>query len=96
MVEIIVGEYFNGPQAIGERCFDILCCCDASHGVLEDMAADKSLSMPVRANALYMVDECDEGKFAESVKEDWDHPDLGEVYRWMTESNDDDEPKAGP
>ena len=82
LIERLDDEWFGGPQALGERVFDILVRCDESQRVMEDMAADKSLPMQRRVNALYMLYGCDEGELLmDDVLPDSDG--YGDVFRTM-------------
>lgn len=82
-VELVDGEHFSGPQGLGERCFDVLCCCyDRAERVLDEMAADRTLSMERRSNALYLLFECDDERLDES-SDLRDDPKIGDVYRSM-------------
>ena len=67
VVELVDGEHFSGPQGLGERCYDILCCCyERAERVLTDIATDSSQAMERRANALYMLNDCDDDALLEA------------------------------
>lgn len=84
MLELIDDEHFSGPQGLGERCFDILCCCfDTAIPVLENIVANKSQPIQRRANALYILNECDDYILEQNSKNFRDQSVEGEVYRWM-------------
>lgn len=84
LVELVDGEHFSGPQGLGERCFDVLCCCfETAERVLDDIASDKSLSMERRSNALYMLNECDDERLEEHREYYRGDSRLGDVYEWM-------------
>jgi hypothetical protein len=83
-IELIDGEHFSGPQGLGERCFDVLCCChDNATVVLNNVASDKSLPMERRANALYMLYQCNDDTLEENRKRFENDEQFGDVYRWM-------------
>jgi len=82
LVELVDEEHFSGPQGLGERCFDVLMCCDLSEGVLEEIASDRALPMERRANALYMLYGCDDGDLQDYAELAQDGR-LGDVYRAM-------------
>jgi hypothetical protein len=86
IVELVDGEHFSGPQGLGERCFDTLCCCfDKADSILYEIASDKRQPMERRANALYMLYECDDESLAEADVRLRDDPMMGDVYCWMSE-----------
>jgi len=56
LIELCDEGPFNGPTGLGERCYDILCCCfDAAESILDDIVRDESAPMERRANALLML-----------------------------------------
>jgi hypothetical protein len=80
LVERVDGEWFSGPDAMGERVLDLLLCCEASQDVMEAIARDTDQPMRRRMNALYLSFGCDDGELREA-RELADDPELGEVYR---------------
>jgi hypothetical protein len=88
IVELVDDEYFSGPDGLGERCFDVLCCCfERADSVLYDIAADSQQPMKRRANALYLLYECEDDELRELGERLRPDPRLGDVYRWMFETN---------
>ena len=84
MIELIDDEHFSGPQGLGERCFDILCCCfDTAAPILEDIVSDKLQPIQRRANALYILNECDDYVLEQNFKDFQGQFIEEEVYRWM-------------
>ncbi|HEX8069722.1 MAG TPA: DUF4365 domain-containing protein [Pyrinomonadaceae bacterium] len=84
LVELVDDEYFNGPDGLGERCFDILCCCfEKATDVLEEMACNKSLPMQRRINALYLLYECDREAIEEAFLQLCKNPNLVDVLAHM-------------
>ena len=65
---------------MGERLFDILCCCEESQAVMEEIAADGKQPMERRRNALFMSFDCDIQRLLDSHELAYD-PSLGDVYR---------------
>lgn len=54
-------EAFSGPQGLGERLFDVVCCCfETAELVFDRVAGDKTEPMHRRANALYLIYQCDD------------------------------------
>jgi hypothetical protein len=54
-------EAFQGPQGLGERLFDVICCCfDKASMVLDRVLRDPTAPMQRRMNALYLLYECDD------------------------------------
>ena len=82
LITRIDDEWFGGPDAIGERVFDLLVSCEESQQVMEDIAANRGLPMQRRINALYMIYACDDAELLD-YRELADNPDLGDVYRTM-------------
>lgn len=84
LVELCDDEGFRGPQGLGERLFDVLCCCfDTAERVLDDVACDKSQPMQRRANALYMLFECDDDAIEEIYKNPRENDRVRDVIDWM-------------
>lgn len=80
LIELTVGEYFNGPEGLGERCFDILgCSYKKAIDVLEELIRDTTVKIETRENALYLLYNCDEDEIIKS-KEKIFKDSLGEVY----------------
>ncbi len=82
LIERIDDEWFGGPDAFGERVFDLLVCCEESHRVMEDIAVSHDLPMQRRIKALYMMYGCDDAELLDD-RELADDPCLGDVYRTM-------------
>jgi hypothetical protein len=84
LVELVDDEYFNGPDGLGERCFDVLrCCSETSRVVLEEIASDKSLLMQRRVNALYLLYGCNDEAIEEAFLELSENPNLIDVLAYM-------------
>lgn len=84
LVELVDVEYFNGPQGLGERCFDVLrCCFETTKVVLEEIASDRSLPLQRRINALYLLFECNDNAIEESFEELCKNPNLIDVVAGM-------------
>lgn len=84
LVELIDDEHFSGPDGLGERCFDVLCCCfDKASDVLYSIAKDKDLPLVRRSNALYLLYECDDDNLQEAKVHLQNDADLADVYLWM-------------
>jgi hypothetical protein len=84
LVEIVDDEYFSGPKGLGERCFDVLCCCfEKATVVLQEIASDQSLPIQRRANALYLLYECNDEAIEESFSKLCKNPNLIDVLAWM-------------
>ncbi len=82
LIERIDNEWFGGPDAMGERVFDLLVCCEESQEVMDDIATDKGQPMQRRINALYMMYGCEDADLLD-YRELADDPSLGDVYRAM-------------
>ncbi len=86
LIELIDDEHFSGPQGLGERCFDVLCCCfERADTVLSQIASDTTQPMPRRANALYMLYECSDEMMQEAAREIRNRSDWGDIVEWMIE-----------
>ncbi len=56
LIELCDEGPFNGPEGLGERCYDILCCCfERAESVLYDIVTDQTAPMERRANTLVML-----------------------------------------
>lgn len=75
LIERIDDEWFGVPDAIGERIFDVLVCCEESQRVMENIAADRDLPMQRRIKALYMMYGCDDAELLD-YRELADDPQL--------------------
>ncbi|QDT47791.1 hypothetical protein Pan258_18280 [Symmachiella dynata] len=82
LIERTVDEAFHGPQAIGERVFDLLACSDRGQRVLEEVASNQDCPMERRISALYMLYGCDDSELLD-YRELATDPALGDVYREM-------------
>lgn len=80
LIERIDDEGFAGPDAMGERVFDLLACCERSRSIMDEIAANKDQPMQRRINALYLSFDCDDEELSNS-RELADDPSLGDVYR---------------
>ena len=83
IIELVDDEDFHGPQALGERCFDVLCCSDRAQRILNEIASDKSQPIARRANCLFMELECDDEELAESADDYRRDPTITDVIDWM-------------
>ncbi len=86
LIERIDGEWFSGPNAMGERVRDLLECCEESQSVMEEIAADADQPMLRRINALYLSFGCDDEELV-GARELADDPKLGAVYRAIFSGN---------
>lgn len=57
LIELVDKEHFNGPDALGERCYDVMGCCspDIAIKVLKEIIRDNSLYINRRFNALLLL-----------------------------------------
>jgi hypothetical protein len=77
-------EAFGGPQGLGERLFDVICCCfETAEKILDRVAGDKAEPMHRRANALYLLFECDHGELEEEKDRLLQDTSLQDVVAWM-------------
>lgn len=84
LLELCDDEGFGGPQGLGERLFDVLCCCfDTAERILDDVARDKSQPMQRRANALYLLFECDDDAIEEVHNNPRENDPVRDVIDWM-------------
>jgi hypothetical protein len=84
LLELCDEEDFNGPQGLGERLFDVICCCfDLASGVLDKVLRDPTVPMRRRANALYLLFECDDEELAEAQQRLEADLEISSVIEWM-------------
>jgi hypothetical protein len=83
IIELVDDEDFHGPQALGERCFDVLCCSNRSQRILNEIVADKSQPMVRRANCFYMELECNDEELEEGANDYRSDPTISDVIEWM-------------
>lgn len=84
LLELCDDEAFHGPQGLGERFFDVISCCfDTASHVLENVLRDPAQPIHRRANALYLLYECDEDTLEEAYTELMQDTAIREVVEWM-------------
>jgi hypothetical protein len=83
IIELVDDEDFHGPRALGERCFDVLCCSDRAQRILSEVASDKDQPIVRRANCLYMELQCDDDELEESAANFRKDPNIADVIDWM-------------
>jgi len=83
VIELVDDEEFHGPDALGERCFDILCCSELAQTILWKIASDKAEPMIRRANCIYMIYECDYEAVEEAAVELGVDSEIADVVAWL-------------
>jgi Domain of unknown function (DUF4365) len=70
-LELCDDESFHGPQGLGERLSDVLgCCFELADSVLDAVARDPSQPMARRINAVYLLCECDDDIYRDTMLTD--------------------------
>jgi hypothetical protein len=82
LVERVDDESFGGPDALGERVYDLLACCSEAQDVVHEIAVDRAQPLARRIKALYMLYGCDDGELLDH-RELADDLQVGDVYRAM-------------
>lgn len=83
LIELCDGETFNGPTGLGERCYDILCCCfEIAEPILEEIVYNTSLPMERRANALLMLNGGCQWELL-SMSEDLMEENFRDIVIWL-------------
>ncbi len=60
---LVDNDNFSGPMGLGERLYDIICCCfDNVENILVNTALDKKEPLQRRINALYLLYDCDDNQ----------------------------------
>ena len=94
LIERVDDELFGGPDAFGERVFDLLACSSEAPAVMHEIAVDRTQSLARRIKALYMLYGCDDAQLLDH-RELANDLQVGDIYRAMyseeLESNDDGE-----
>ena len=84
LVDLVDGEEFSGPHGLGERGYDVLCCCyDRAQSILDSVACDRTADVGRRASALYLLYDCSDEALlgaSESLSED---PCMEQVLQYM-------------
>ena len=76
IIRLVDEEHFGGPAALGERCFDVICCLSNPLCVPSRLFADDANSIQTRANCLYMIFECKDEYVEEAFNSgDYQHKD---------------------
>lgn len=84
LLSICDDEAFAGPQGLGERLFDVICCCfETAEKVLDRVVRDKAEPMQRRANALYLLFECDDAELADARGRLLEDDSIRDVVEWM-------------
>jgi len=83
MLALCDDEAFRGPNALGERLFDVTCCCDDSIRVFDRISEDKTEPIRRRANALYISLDCDDERLEEAKADLLGNSGVGDVVAWM-------------
>lgn len=84
LLELCDDEAFHGPRGLGERLSDVICCCfDTAERVLEAVAADRTQPMQRRANALYLLFQCDDDELNAAKDNLRSDTKLTDVIDWM-------------
>ncbi len=83
VVNLVEGEYWNGPEGLGERAIDVLGCNDNSLIILEGILHDTNYSIELRAFCLYVLYDCDEELIAGN-KAELKKLNLKEVYDYIS------------
>jgi Domain of unknown function (DUF4365) len=75
---------FRGPQGLGGRLFDVICCCfETAEKVLDRVVADKNQPIRRRANALDLLFECDDDALEDAKDRLLEDADIRDVVQWM-------------
>jgi len=95
LLELCDDEDFHGPQGLGERLFDVIGCCPATASeAMERVVRDPSAPMQRRANALYLLYQCDEGELEEARSDLLKDAEIRNVVEWIFSRCDENaEPK---
>lgn len=82
---LVDNECFSGPIGLGERLYDIICCCfDNVENILIKTAADKTEPIKRRNNALYMLYDCDDDQIENDfVKGTYDKK-YEDLFKYLT------------
>jgi hypothetical protein len=96
LLELCDEEAFRGPQGLGERLFDVICCCfDTASRVLDRVSRDHAAPIQRRANALYLLYECDDGELEDARADLRKEPEIRDVVEWMfSPAEEQAEPRA--
>jgi hypothetical protein len=90
LLKLVDDESFQGPRALGERLYDIIACSECAESVLLEVVNNDSLPMRRRANALYLLYDCNEDFLFVYHNDLKDEPIIGKIVTWMFENARDD------
>jgi hypothetical protein len=91
LLELCDDEAFHGSQGLGERLFDVICCCfDRASRVLESVLRDHTQPIHRRANALFLLYECDDGELEDAQHDLLNDTEIREVIKWMFSPSEDE------
>lgn len=97
LLELCDDEAFRGPQGLGERMFEVICCCfDTASRVLDRVSRDPATPIQRRANALNLLYECDDEMLDDARSDLLKRSEICDVAAWMfSPSEEQTEDKSG-
>lgn len=92
IISLTDNEDFHGPEALGERVFDIVCCIgELAMNLLEEIMQDPTQEMIRRGNCMYLFYGCDGDLIIEHKEHLLENIYTRKVYKHLIK--DDDEPE---
>lgn len=96
LLQLCDDEAFRGPQGLGERLFDVTCCCfDTASRALDQVSRNPLEPMQRRANALYLLHECDDGELEDARADLLKEPEIRDVVEWMFSASEEQAESKG-
>jgi hypothetical protein len=85
IIELVSGEPWSGPQALGERAFDVLTCSDEGIDAVNKVLGDVNCSLEIRAFCLLLLNGFNEEEIIESgICED--DEEITPVLNWIRDN----------
>lgn len=87
IIELVEGEYWNGPEGLGERALDVLSCNEKAFSIAKKVMMDIEKPIEIRAFCMYFLNQGDEEWMIENKKDFTINKELEEVYNWLFKEN---------
>jgi hypothetical protein len=82
VISLVEGEYWNGPEGLGERAIDVLNCNENAYKIAEQILNDINYKIEIRGFCLFFIYGCDD-EFIMKNKTKLRKSNLKKVYDWL-------------
>ena len=88
VISLTKGEFWNGPEGLGERAIDVLSCNEKSFSVADEILNDPKFPIEIRGFCMFFLYEADDESIIENKESIFKNPLLREVYEWMYQDDE--------